>query len=116
MGKEMLKEKIFNFFVKELDASDLKILLKDLEEGSAKRTKELVRKRLRQLKRAEQKICVTCGKIIEMHDNSYTILIGPDGFQKRASFCALDCMDYFRKKLSTNYSSDKLMVKELGSF
>ena len=95
----MLRDKITNFFAKDLDALDLNILLKDIEEGQGKRTAELVRKRLRQLKREQQKVCVTCGKMLEPEDKKYTLLIGPDSFLKRASFCAIDCLDYFLKHL-----------------
>ncbi len=95
----ILRDKIFNFFSKDLDTFELNILLKDLEESGGKRTGELIRKRLRQMKREQQKICVTCGKVLEPEDHKYTLLIGPDNFLKRASFCAIDCLDYFLKHL-----------------
>ncbi len=112
----LLRDKIATFFNKELTPFELQTLLKDLESDSAKRTSELVRKRLRQLKRENEKICVTCSKIIPVHENGYTLIFGPEGFQKRANFCAVDCLDYFLRHLNRiDYDGkNKISVEQVG--
>jgi hypothetical protein len=103
-----MKDKIYNFFVKELEDFELKQLLKDIELNSGNQTASLIKKRLRQIERSKQKICVTCGKDISEGENKYVLTFGPEGFQKRAAFCATDCLNHFLETVEKKDAKKRL--------
>ncbi len=54
------------------------------------------------------KYCSMCGNDLEPQSTSnYTIMFGPEGFKKKASFCALDCMEFFVGKLKEIKNNQK---------
>jgi len=87
-----------------IDYDDLVKLRSDLLSGG-KHIKSLVSKRLLELE-SEAKVCAVCGKPIIYGDDSFTLIFGKDDFKKKASFCAMDCMNYFMTKI------DKKPIKE----
>ena len=95
--KMKLKEMIEN-----VDYDDLVKLRSDLISGG-KHIKSLVSKRLDELE-TDAKTCAVCGKPIIFGDDSYTLIFGRDDFKKKASFCALDCMDYFMSHVRNKYA------------
>lgn len=110
----LVQDKIFNFLTRDLDEFELSLLLKDIEANQGKKTSALIKKRLRQINRGRQKVCVTCGNILEPFDNKFTLLFGPDDFQKRACFCALDCMEFFLNELKHKHQKEEAAERPSG--
>lgn len=110
-----MKEKIFSFFVNELNERELDLLLSDIENNNGKTTTSLIKKRIRQLEREKNKVCVSCGREIEPQQNKYLIHFGSDDFQKKACFCAVDCLKYFLEKLDYD-GEKKISVEKVPKF
>ena len=75
---------------------DLKAIEKDLYEGNIGTH---IKTRLQEFeKNFPSNVCVTCGNT---HKESprYILVFGPDDFKKKATFCGLDCLNFFVKKL-----------------
>ncbi|MBA3064162.1 hypothetical protein FP803_01860 [Candidatus Woesearchaeota archaeon] len=93
--KKKLKEIVDN-----LEHEDLIKLQKDIEEEGGMHLKKLVSDKIQQLEDNEKAICAVCGKPINpYYTEHYKLIFGPRDFRKKASFCALDCMEYFLKNL-----------------
>lgn len=81
--------------IKSLDYDDLVRLNEDLREGGHS-TRALVEKRIVEKEKEHGRFCQVCQCEIDPHSTqNYTILFGPEGLKRRASFCALDCLKYF---------------------
>jgi hypothetical protein len=81
--------------INELGEEDLNLIKKDLEEGNIQR---LVNEKLREHKEADwNKVCPICHSAIS--DDSFVLIFGPKDLRKRASFCAVDCMEYFLQRI-----------------
>ncbi len=104
-----MKDKIYEFLNNDLDEFELKVLKRDIE-GGGNMTQSLIEKRLRVLKREQQKECLVCGKLLRQYNSKFMLLFGPDDFQKRASFCAVDCLEYFLKKVKKKGTEKKKPV------
>ena len=86
--------------VDNLEHEDLIKLQKDLEEEGGIHVKKLVSENIQQLEDNEKALCAVCGNPINpYYTEHYTLIFGPRDFRKKASFCALDCMEYFLKNL-----------------
>jgi hypothetical protein len=94
-----MRDKIFKFISTELSNTELNQLLNDLEKNDGKTTIYLVKKRLRQIERSKYKVCASCGKDIDAESDKFILTFGPDSFQKRAHFCAADCMNFFLENI-----------------
>jgi hypothetical protein len=81
-----------------LDYGQLVKLQKDLASGGH-HLHNLVRQRAHQLETKDRKVCAFCGTQINEEASAYTLLFGPSDFRKKASFCALDCLESFNKNL-----------------
>lgn len=82
-----------------LDYNELMRLKNDLDSGAITLKKLLEEKIKRKLKEHE-KVCATCSNTLNFYKtNNYTLVFGPDDFKKKASFCGLDCLEYFTIKL-----------------
>ena len=100
--KKKLREIIDN-----LDHEDLIKLQKDFEEEGI-HVKKLISDKIQQLEDSEKAVCAVCGKPINpYYTEYYKLIFGPRDFRKKASFCALDCMEYFLKNLK-----DSKTIKE----
>jgi hypothetical protein len=92
--------------INELDEEDLDLIRKDLEAGNLDR---LIRQKLREKQDHDQnKVCPVCQSPID--DESLTLIFGPKDFRKKASFCALDCLEYFIEKIK----KEKKAKEDLG--
>lgn len=81
-----------------LDEKDLALLKKDLEAGNIEK---LINKKIQEKKEANfNKVCPVCQAPIGAE--SLTLIFGPTGLRKKASFCALDCLEYFLNKIKTD--------------
>jgi hypothetical protein len=90
--------------IESLDEEDLKLIKKDLEAGNVER---LIRKKLEEKKETDfNKVCPVCQS--QIGDEGLTLIFGPADFRKKASFCALDCMEYFLDKIK----QDKKVMRE----
>jgi hypothetical protein len=82
-----------------LEHQELLKMKKDLEEGSL-HIRKLVNKQIREHEKRHQMNCATCLSDLNQYSRSnYTLLFGPDDFKKKASFCGLDCLEYFLNNL-----------------
>ena len=82
-----------------LDYNELMRFKTDLDSGSIS-TKKLLEEKIKRKLKEHEKICATCSSEISFYRTSnYTIIFGPDDFKKKASFCGLDCLEYFIQKL-----------------
>jgi hypothetical protein len=78
-----------------LDEENLNLIKKDLEAGNIER---LINKKLQEKKEKDfNKVCPVCQAPIE--EENFTLVFGPKGLRKKASFCAMDCLEYFLNKI-----------------
>jgi hypothetical protein len=64
--------------------------------------KQVVTNKIKEINEAESRICATCGNDINLGvSNENTLIFGPKDLKKRASFCAVDCLEYFLTQLKT---------------
>ncbi len=78
-----------------LNYEDLVELQRDLFSGGAT-IKSMISNRIKEINETQTKVCATCGNTINLNVNhEYTLIFGPNDFKKRASFCAIDCLEYF---------------------
>ena len=81
--------------IENLDEEDLKLIKKDLELGNIER---LINKKLQEKKEVDfNKVCPVCQTPIE--EEGLTLVFGPKGLRKKASFCAQDCLEYFLNRI-----------------
>jgi hypothetical protein len=76
--------------ISRLNYEELIRLQRDLRAGNIDR---LIEERLSLVRPTEDNVCPVCHNKID--ENSYTLIFGHDSFRKKASFCALDCLEYF---------------------
>ncbi|MBU0980066.1 MAG: hypothetical protein KJ709_04640 [Nanoarchaeota archaeon] len=87
-------EGLFN----EMELCDLLAIRKELLNG-APVIKQALDNRIRQEKKKHEKTCSVCQSTIDPASaSSYTLIFGPEDFMKKASFCAVDCLEYFLKR------------------
>lgn len=78
-----------------LGYEELKNIEKDLNEGNIER---LIKEKLLQFEKG-RKICPVCYRTINEGDEHFTLIFGPDDFKKKASFCGVDCLEFFISKI-----------------
>ncbi|MBI2144477.1 hypothetical protein HYU17_05005 [Candidatus Woesearchaeota archaeon] len=82
-----------------LDYEELVELQRDLF-GGASVTKQIVSNKIKEINESQTRICATCGSSVNLSANyEYTLIFGPKDLKKRASFCAVDCLEYFFAQL-----------------
>ena len=77
-----------------IDEDDLYNIQKDLADGGII-LKQIIDARVKQLENKKRSICATCGETIQTKEHTYTLVFGPEDFKKKASFCEIDCLEYF---------------------
>ncbi len=78
-----------------VEYDELLNIQKDLNSGGV-HLKNLVEGKLKEHQKEHSKICSVCSNDIKPESTeNYTLVFGPESFRKKASFCALDCMEYF---------------------
>ena len=84
--------------IENLNQEELEYLKNDIKTGNMER---LINKRLfEKINNQTNKICPVCHSNIG--EDSLTLIFGPKGLRKKASFCALDCLEYFINKIKMN--------------
>ena len=97
----------FNKFLSSLEHYELVSLKKELEKGTIDVEKE-IQENIREHEKKHSNYCTTCSNSLDFYNtNNYTIIFGPEDFKKKASFCGLDCLEYFLIKI-------KQMKKDAG--
>lgn len=82
-----------------MEYHDLVELHEDLREGGHS-TRKLVEQRIVEKEKEMGRLCAVCNSEIDPHSTSnYTVLLGPEGLRRKASFCALDCLKFFISNL-----------------
>lgn len=85
----------FEHLLDALSYEELQGLKKDLDQQGLA-TKRSVEEKLKRKMREFDKTCAVCLSELRFYSTSnYTIVFGPDDFKKKASFCGLDCLQYF---------------------
>ncbi|MBI2547825.1 hypothetical protein HYW21_00585 [Candidatus Woesearchaeota archaeon] len=97
----------FADMIKYLSYEELEHVHKDLTSGGF-HAKKAVAEQLAALEQSEATHCTVCGEDLNLEAfNNYAILFGPKGFRKKASFCALDCLEYFVTGLKQTKNTKK---------
>ncbi len=90
-----------------LDYDELMRFKNDLDTGAIT-LKKLLEERIKKKLKEHEKICATCSNNLNFYKtNNYTLVFGPDDFKKKASFCGLDCLEYFILKLKDMKTNPK---------
>jgi len=94
-----IEKKKFVDMLSSLEYEELVELQRDLFNGGSS-TKQVVSNKLKEISSRESRMCGTCGNQVNLREaNEFTLIFGTPDIKKRASFCALDCMDYFTSNL-----------------
>ena len=100
-----------------LDYNELMRFKNDLDSGAIT-LKRLLEEKIKKRLKEHEKICATCSSSLNFYRTSnYTLVFGPDDFKKKASFCGLDCLEYFiikMKDIRTKPKEDN--VSNTGSY
>ena len=90
-----------------LDYNELMRFKTDLDSGAIS-IKKLLEENIKKKLKEHEKVCATCSNTLNFYRTSnYTLVFGPDDFKKKASFCGLDCLEYFIIKLKDMMSKPK---------
>ena len=90
-----------------LDYNELMRFKNDLDSGAIT-LKKLLEEKIKTRLKEHEKICATCSSQLNFYKTSnYTLMFGPDDFKKKASFCGIDCLEYFIIKLKDMKSKPK---------
>lgn len=81
----------FKDFLEDLDEHELTFMKKELSTGASNLSKLVDVKILKD----NESFCATCFREIKEVEKPYTLIFGPHGLKKQASFCAKDCLTYF---------------------
>ena len=82
-----------------LDYDELMRFKNDFDNGAIT-LKRLLEEKIKKKLKEHEKVCATCSNQLNFYKtNNYTLIFGPDDFKKKASFCGLDCLEYFIIKL-----------------
>jgi len=114
-GEKMSRK--FEEVVDMLDYNELMRCKMDIDNGAVT-LKKLLEDKIKKKLKEHEKVCATCSNDINFYNtNNYTLVFGPDDFKKKASFCGLDCLEYFiikLKDLKTKPKEDN--VSNSGSY
>ncbi|MEK6845289.1 MAG: hypothetical protein AABY26_00905, partial [Nanoarchaeota archaeon] len=78
-----------------LEHYELTALKQQIEKGKLDIVRE-IQEKVKEHEKQHAKDCATCSSILDPYNtNNYTIIFGPDDFRKKASFCGIDCLEYF---------------------
>lgn len=90
-----------------LDYNELMRFKTDVDSGAVA-VKRLLEEKIKMRMKEHEKVCVTCSNNLNFYrSNNYTLVFGPDDFKRKASFCGLDCLEYFILKMKEMKSRPK---------
>ena len=95
-----LSKKTFEDIVSSLEYEELIEFHRDVAYNGARGTRQMISNKIKEITAKESRICGTCGESIDLRVASeFTLILGTSAMKKRASFCALDCLEYFATNL-----------------
>lgn len=98
-------DKKFGDFVSSLKYDEVLDIKQDLSSG-ATRVKKIINQKIKDFENNHRKLCSVCfNQINPNHTSTYTLVFGPADFKKKATFCALDCLNYFLQHLEQSIST-----------
>ena len=78
-----------------MDFRELVKLRSDIDSGAIY-LRQIVEENIREKKEKHNKFCMPCGNRVNPYlPSNFTLVIGAEDDQRKASFCALDCIQYF---------------------
>ena len=86
--KDKLRDAIKNW-----NYDELRKFEKEIGMGG-REVKKIIWEKMQELDNST-KFCTTCFAELEPRETAYTLIFGPEDFKKKASFCAVDCLQYF---------------------
>ena len=106
--------KRFEELLEALTYEELVAIKKDMDvQGLA--TKHAIESKLKKKMRDFEKTCTVCSSELRFYNKSnYTLVFGPDDFKKKASFCGLDCVQYFVDHLKEFNRGSALPSQDTG--
>ena len=94
-------------FLDSLEHYELVKLKQEMEKGAFDMSKA-IKGKIREHEKKHASFCATCSNSLDPYNtNNYTIIFGPEDFKKKASFCGLDCLEYFLIKLKQMKGANK---------
>jgi hypothetical protein len=106
--------KRFEELLEALSYEDLVLLKKDMD-AQGLSAKNSIEVKLKKKMREFEKTCTVCSSELRFYNKSnYTLVFGPDDFKKKASFCGLDCVQYFLDHLKSINRHSALPSNESG--
>jgi len=96
--------------ISNLSIDDLKLLKEDLktQNYTLKIISEIIEKH-----EQSNKFCASCGNRIDpFSENKMVLTFGSSDFERRAHFCAIDCMNYFLEKYKKIKEQKKSSISE----
>ena len=99
--------------VNTLDFDELIKMRNDIDGGSI-HLKNLVDQEIKKNEQVHEQHCCVCSNSIHPEDtNNFTLVFGPESFRKKATFCAIDCLQYFLENMKkTKNMQDCECIKE----
>lgn len=94
----MMKRR-FTEVVDMIEFNELVNMKRDIDRGGIE-IERVITQRLKEELKKHETCCTTCNSKINPYSTSnFTLIFGPEDLKKKASFCALDCLEYFMKNL-----------------
>lgn len=85
--------------VEMIDFNELVNMKRDIDKGGMEMNSIISQKIKEELKK-HNVYCSICNSKIDPYSTcNFTLIFGPEDLKKKATFCALDCMEYFLKNL-----------------
>ena len=82
-----------------MEFDELVRMRRDLKSGGIT-IRKMINSKIREHQIRHKMFCTTCSSQINLNNvNNYTLVFGPHDFRKKASFCGLDCLEYFMNEL-----------------
>jgi hypothetical protein len=82
-----------------LSYEELRVLQEDLS-LTAPMSRRLVSEKVEEMEQSTG-ACSVCGSPLRDSRDASTLMFGAQSIQRKASFCAFDCLEFFLKKLKT---------------
>jgi hypothetical protein len=85
-------------FVENMGEEELYRLQYDISNGSTA-LKGLIEEKIKKVEHLPKKHCAVCGDELVDKEGTFSIIFKHDKLKKKASFCAVDCMEFFITKI-----------------
>ncbi|HLD87258.1 MAG TPA: hypothetical protein VJB12_04290 [Candidatus Nanoarchaeia archaeon] len=104
----------FEELLESLSYEDLLDLKQDIDRQGIQ-TKKAVEEKIKKKMREFDKTCSVCLSELRFYNSSnYSLMFGPDDFKKKASFCGLDCLQYFINHLNALKQGNRKDASQKG--